>query len=168
MNAATCSLVLLASALFFGCEPGLEPDYVTPAGMQVYSEEDALSFEGAELDAIVVETLEVFAEEWRLTADPSALPLPVLSVLGEDSYRFAGQLVAGNLSSDGKWIYIGAKTRPLHDTAFVHELIHYFDLVAHGTTDETHASWKGSINDKLTRINTRIAKGELRGKRRGG
>lgn len=167
MSLVSAFTVALACSLLLGCEPSLEATYVTPAGLHVYSEADALPFEPEELDAVMAETLAAFAQDWNLPTDPRAVPLPVLSVLGQDTYRLADQQVAGNLSFDGKWIYIGAKTRPLHDTAFVHELIHYFDLVANGSTDESHASWRGRINDTVLEINRRIASGKLRQPLRG-
>src|SRR5688500_11609793 len=116
-TAALLPLACLLSAAATGCAPALEPDYVTPAGLQVFTEEEAQSFDGAELDAIVTETLTAFSDVWGLPADPSQLPLPVLSVLGADSYSLGGRKVAGNVSVDGRWVYIAARTRPLHDTA---------------------------------------------------
>ena len=154
--------LLVAAGLAAGCERTLRPDWVTPAGMQVFVEEQAQSFDGAELDAIIAEALSAFSDRWALPAELAAVRLPVLSILASDSYLLAGQQVAGNVSADGRWIYIGARTRPLHDTALVHELIHYFDLSALGATDHSHASWAGPVEQRLEAINRKIASGALR------
>lgn len=164
MNRSAWALRALAVSLATaaaGCEPQLTPDLVTPAGMHVYVEAGARSFGGDELDAVVAETVRVFASRWGLKAEEATRALPVVSILAADSYSFYGRQVAGNLGFDGKWLYIGARTRPLHDTALVHELVHYFDLLAQGATDHSHASWAGAVNDQVVQINQRIARGEL-------
>ena len=140
--------------LFFGaaCVTQTDPPtWVTPLGINVYLFGQRFTPEA--VDETFERVIREFSNLYDSDRARAAASRASISFLPLDSYDLYGQQVAGNVSPDATFIYIGAKTRRLPQTALVHEWIHFLDMHLHGETDSSHASWNERIYPGIERIN---------------
>jgi hypothetical protein len=112
------------------------------------------------VDAAALDTVEEFADRYGREEAHAVLTRVHISFLAEDTYLLEGRQVAGNASSTGDRVYVGAGTVPLSRSALVHEWVHALDLQRTGDTDDSHASWKERIYPGIARVNARLARRE--------
>lgn len=162
MQLLTVPLLALA-LLSAACGPQEEapPTFTTRQGVEVWVYGRDVSSE--QLEEALEATVAEFSDRYPPALAREALKELHVSFLDSDTYPLYGQQVAGNLGLDGRWVYVGAQTRTLDQSAFVHELVHYFDVRLSGTTDETHSSWEGRIYSGITRVNQQVRRGAVQG-----
>lgn len=142
-------------ALLSGCVTQMpDPTFTTPLGVNVFLFGQTLS--PTDVDSTFQWVLEEFNDRYDTRNGRVAVSQAYVSFLPVDSYDLYGTQVAGNVSSDGQWIYVAAKTRPLSESAFAHEVVHYLDLQLLGDTDRSHASWAQRVYPGIERINQRM------------
>lgn len=134
--------------------PATPPTCVTPLGIKVYL--FGQQFSPQAIDASFSFVAEEFSDLYAPTAAYDAAPQASVSFLPVDDYDLYGRKVAGNLSPDATFLYIGAQSRRLPQTALAHEWIHFLDMHLRGQTDDSHASWTHRIYPGLEKVNQRL------------
>lgn len=129
------------------------PDFILDTGIQVYLYgQESSDFRPPFLDGAVSLFIEEFGYRYN---GYIAYDKIMVHFVPYDRWLHKGTLVEG-LAYHDHLLVVGAGNWRLWRTAFVHEMVHGTDVLVTGTSDGTHDSWEGAVNDSIDRVNWAI------------